>query len=204
MRSLVYLLVILLSTGSISLSSIPAVNLQENSPVQITSPVNGEILQGMVSILGSCELPGFNHAEIAFTYAGINEINWFTIAELENPITNDLLAEWDTSNISDGEYQLRLRVFTDDGAIHEALVPSILIMNAVPIESITITTEPTEVSTPTANLIEETPGPPDPTPLPANPLMISTRQLTASAAIGGGIVLVLILGALFSTRVKKQ
>jgi hypothetical protein len=59
------------------------------------------------------------------------------------PVVNEVLGRWDTSQISDGLYTLRLRVFYTDGAFLEAIVGNVRVQNATPTPSLGGPPEPT-------------------------------------------------------------
>ena len=83
--------------------------LAVNRPM-ITSPRPGEALQGVIAVQGSTDVLDFESAELSFAYQDGGEETWFLIANLKNPVEDQRLAEWDTTTIADGTYQLRLRV----------------------------------------------------------------------------------------------
>jgi len=100
-----------------------------------------------------------------------------------------MLAQWDTTGLSDGEYVLRLRVELQDGLSLEVQVPGLRVRNYTPVE--TATPEPTvpqpeavETMPPTA-FPAFTPAPlPTLTALPGNPVEIASTQVFASLASG--------------------
>src|SRR5512143_2183563 len=66
-------------------------------PVAILSPLPGQALQGNVSISGNTAIAGFRSAELDFGYSGDATNTWFLIAESEETVDNDVLAQWDTT-----------------------------------------------------------------------------------------------------------
>lgn len=97
----------------------------------ITAPRNGDVLVGQVEILGSLGVPGFSSAELAFTYVADATGTWFFIQELSGSAQQELLAFWDTSQLTDGDYRLRLRIFQPDGSSQEIFVENLHIRNEV-------------------------------------------------------------------------
>jgi hypothetical protein len=163
----------------------------------ILSPVSGQALQGSVSIEGSSLASGFVSAEVAFAYAGDSTGTWFLIAEASQPVQGGLLAQWDTGAITDGDYDLRLRITLADGSHVETVVSGLRVRNYTPIETDT----PTPVTPTLTQLPGETPtltltptALPSSTPLPPNPAEVSSQDILLS--LGKGALAILGLFAL--------
>ena len=191
---------------------IPAAGVlaQESVPV-ITSPTGGQALQGLVQITGSTQVDGFASAELAFAYADDTTGTWFLIAAPAAPVTSGLLAEWDTSSITDADYVLRLRVFRQDGSSVETRVTGLRVRNTLPVE----TSTPTAAATATVTLLpleSATPVPPTvtptpfftPTALPPNPAALTTSDIYSAMRQGAlyAAALVLLFGLLMRLRRK--
>lgn len=149
----------------------------------ISIPLPGHAAQGVTSIQGDSALQGFARAEISFAYIDAPE-TWFLIAESSTPVENGVLAQWDTTTITDGNYTLRLIVWQMDGSQQSALVEGVRVRNYSPIETDTptplppatqsmATPQPTATVTPTPTV---TPIPPTATALPPNPAELSMDQ----------------------------
>ncbi|MFZ5922170.1 MAG: hypothetical protein ACOYY3_14065 [Chloroflexota bacterium] len=188
----------------------PAAVAQQAGPV-ITSPTDGQALQGVVQIIGSTQVDGFASAEVAFAYAGDPTGTWFLIASPATPVTSGLLAEWDTSSITDADYVLRLRVFRQDGSSVEARVTGLRVRNTLPVETSTPTAAPTAtvtlppLETPTPVPPTATPSPVfTPTALPPNPAALTTADIYAAMRQGAlyAAALVLLFGLLMRLRRK--
>ncbi len=169
----------------------------------IVSPQPGQALQGVISIMGRTSVSSFRSAEVLFGYANDPSQTWFFIAESTTPVDAGLLAEWDTSTITDGNYTLRLVVNRTDRSRVVMIVPGLRVRNYSPVETDT----PTPISTQAASatplpgngpqpteqaLPSATPIPPTLTPLPANPAVLSSRNITdvfVRGAAGTGIAL---------------
>jgi hypothetical protein len=175
---------------------------QAAAPV-IVSPAEGDALQGAVGVSGTSQVDGFASAELAFAYHDDPTGTWFPISTSSQPVTDGLLGSWDTTAISDGTYDLRLRVLLVDGSHVDVTVPNLRVRNYTPVET----------PTPTAVIPEATPLPtitptptpfPTPTILPANPVVLSPASVTISLGAGGLITLVLfaILGIYLRARRK--
>jgi hypothetical protein len=175
---------------------------QSTAPV-IVSPAEGDALQGLVSVTGTSQVDGFASAELAFAYHDDPTGTWFPIAGASVPVTDGVLGAWDTTAISDGTYDLRLRIVLADGSAADTSVANLRVRNYTPVET----------PTPTAVIPEATPLPtvtptptpfPTPTLLPTNPAVLSPASVTTSLGAGGLAVLVLfsILGLYLRARRK--
>jgi hypothetical protein len=87
---------------------------------EITSPSAGDALQGLITIEGSADHPAFQRYDLAFAYDPNPTNTWFPLGEpVSTRARQATLGLWDTSDLSPGMYQLRLRVFLDGGTILE-------------------------------------------------------------------------------------
>ena len=169
--------------------------------VSITSPQSGAAVRGQVEILGNMEAPNFASAELAFGYipegGASNPANaWFIIQSFPQPKAESPLAVWDTTSVTDGDYNLRLRVFLQDGTIQDSPLISVKVSNDTPQPTVTpqetlqptstpaaplLTTAPTAL--PTYAFIQPTPPPPNPASLTVS-LVYSTFGRGALIALG--------------------
>ena len=169
----------------------------------ILSPNQGDVLQGLVTIRGSSNETGFLSSEIDFSYTGDTTGTWFLVATSSQPVDSNTLTTWDTNTITDGNYDLRLRVYLNDGTHLDAIIPNLRVRNYTPVE--TPTPAPTAIQptlTPTETL---TPTPfPTPTALPANPAVLTQTDISTSLAYGGlgAVILIFILGIYLWLRRK--
>ena len=171
-------------------------------------PAAGVALQGVVTITGTTELPGFQYAEINFRYAGSSE-NWFLIQQSRTTVKDGTLAVWDTSTIADGVYDLRLQVFLENGKVVEASVKAVRVRNYTVIE----TSAPTPPAL-TQAVAVKTITPPaatatmlsTPTGLPANPATIEPATLLFNLIFGVVFVLVIfgLLGMYRMAKLRKK
>jgi len=175
--------------GTPSASAEPSLSVQ--------SPAAGQAVQGSVSIEGRSAVPGFVSAELAFAYTGDPTGTWFLIAEASQPVQNGVLAQWDTGAITDGDYDLRLRVVLQNGNHMETLVRGLRVRNYTPVE--------TDTPTPVTPTLTQVPGEtpvvtptreirPTPTPLPLNPAELTSRDILGSP--GKGVLAIVGLFAL--------
>jgi hypothetical protein len=161
----------------------------------VLSPQPGDVLQGVVTIRGSSNEPGFVSSEVDFAYTGDTTGTWFLVTTGSQPVDSGTLATWDTTTITDGNYNLRLRITLSDGTRLDATVSNLRVRNYTPVE--TPTPAPTAIQptmTPTVTL---TPTPfPTPTSLPVNPAVLTQSDISTSLIYGGlgAVILIIILG----------
>jgi hypothetical protein len=157
--------------------------LQVGDPV-IDSPRPGDVLQGAIGVTGSSDMVGFVSAEISFTYAEDPTGTWFLIGNSTQAVSNNLLVNWDTTVITDGNYVMRLRVNLADGTSREFLVQELRVRNYTPVET------PTPLSiapkaTPLPTLISTRTPFATPTELARNPATLAPMDVSASIIYGG-------------------
>jgi len=170
--------------------------------LSIRSPAPGKVLQGNVTITGNSAVQGFVSAEVDFAYAGSasNLVKtWFLILETDQPVSDAALAQWDTSAITDGDYDLRLWVKRQDGSQDEVIVNGLRVRNYTPVETdtptpVTPTATPVPGNTPIPSSTPTSPARPTPKPLPTNPAEITSANVSAS--LGKGALAILGLFAL--------
>ena len=145
----------------------------------IAEPQPGQALRGVVLIRGTAQQPAFDHYEVSFSYEPNPTADWFAIeAAGSSPVQNGQLASWDTTQIADGAYQLRLRVFSSDGtAPLEFVTAGLAVANSVPLPAASATSPATAVATvPTT----EAPAPTT-TPAVASSTAVPNAVSTATA-----------------------
>ena len=182
------------------------VSQQQAPAITIQAPVSGEALQGTVPIQGSSAVDGFASAELSFAYRNDPSGTWFMIADLDQPVSNGVLTQWDTNAITDGVYDLRLVVTLKDGSQQTAIVSGVRVRNYTPVETVTPTAvtptatpvpgdTPVPTLTPTPTI---TPIPPTATALPPNPAQLSTQDIMSSFGKGAlGIAALFALAGIF-------
>ena len=116
---------------------------------EISDPQPGQALRSVVLIRGTAQQPAFDHYEVSFSYEPNPTADWFAIeAAGSSPVQNGQLASWDTTQIADGAYQLRLRVFSSDGgAPLEFVTAGLAVANSVPLPAASATSPATAVAT---------------------------------------------------------
>jgi hypothetical protein len=189
---------------------------QDSPPVAITSPAPAEILRGQVNIIGSTNVPDFVSAQLDFSYA--SDITpteglagtWFPLQTLSQSVFDSPLYIWDTTTITDGDYILRLRVFSADGSTQEVTVPVTLQNDVVPTPTLASTSTPESVTVliPTPFLLAASPTPtvpprPTPTPLPANPASLDQNEIYSSLGRGALVILGLFVFSGIIVRLRR-
>jgi hypothetical protein len=180
----------------------------------ISAPLAGDTLSGQVAILGTVDAPNFASAELAFAYASDPTGTWFRLQAFSQPVQDAALAEWDTTQVTDGEYSLRLRVYSQEGTFQDFTVTGLLIRNnttpATPTLTLTPEVTPTAAASaateppivvvtvgdepqPTATPVLVSPSGPTPVPLPANPAAISVDEINFYLIRGALLALILFI-----------
>lgn len=170
---------------------------QTGTNIRITAPASGDVLQGLVHITGTSAADGFFASELSFAYASDPTSTWFLIYSTDQPVTEGLLAAWDTNLVTDGDYTLRLRVTLQDGTILESLVTGLRVRNQIPTETPAPTSSSEFEPVPVLSPLPPTPMPaptstrrPTPTLLPLNPAAVTPDEITFF--LGRGILLALL------------
>jgi hypothetical protein len=89
--------------------------------IMITSPKPGEVVKGQVILVGTANIPNFGFYKYEFSPLGTDV--WSTI-QANREVKQDVeLGLWDTSEVSPGDYYLRLVVIDNQG---DALPPCIV------------------------------------------------------------------------------
>ncbi|MGE5072837.1 MAG: hypothetical protein ACM3MF_05350 [Anaerolineae bacterium] len=200
--------------AALTAGALAAVPASAQAPVPaITSPIDGQAVQGQVRVTGVTDVPGFASAEVDFGYDPDPTDAWFTIQTASLPVSGDLLATWDTTAITDGDYILRLRVTLQDGSYQDAFAK-------VRVRNYTPTITPSPAITPTATPRLEVPTPiilpttasataevlplaPTPTQLPPNPAGLAPGEVFSRFGRGALVVGLLVLGFGALVRLRR-
>ncbi|GAB4273344.1 MAG: hypothetical protein Kow0080_20840 [Candidatus Promineifilaceae bacterium] len=152
-------------------------SVPERPSIVINQPPPGTEITDKVRIEGSVSAPNFAGYQVEFGI-GQNPGGWGLVQERQpNPVTNGLLAEWDTSKISTfGPITLRVLIFGPDNpftpeedpvSLEERILLTLLEPTPTPTATPTETPMPTLTPTPTETpTITPTPSPTT-TPLPS-------------------------------------
>jgi hypothetical protein len=189
-----------------------SVRAQEGTLPVISSPSQGQIVQGLSVITGSVSALGFSSYELSFAYADDPTQTWFVLTSGAEPIFEGELGTWDTTTLTDGDYSLRLRTFMLDGTVQEVTVTGLRVRNYTPVPTSTFTPTATAVvqfAPPTAQLVAPapdtaTPSLPTPTPLPPNPASLQEASISRALGRGAILALVLFLGFGLLLRLRRE
>ena len=109
----------------------------------IQSPREGQALQGVEILEGKIRGEGLLKGTIHFSYSDspAPERTWFYIGDIEGENQDSsqtaFQVEWDTTQITDGDYDLRVVAEYSGGAAIFELVPNLRIRNHSPVETAT-------------------------------------------------------------------
>jgi len=155
---------------------------------EITHPTSGQTVSGLVTVEGTADHPEFVRYDLAFAYANDPTPTWFIIAEaVGTPVHAGRLAIWDTSGITEGEYDVRLRVWTSAAEPLVAHVRDVRVSRSTPTSTATASPSPTmQAPLPTATLAPApvTPVPPAPGPSAAPRVGAADRAFMIGAGVG--------------------
>ena len=175
--------------------------VQSGETPEITSPLPGQALQGVVVVNGHTALKNFQSTEVSYSYTSGS--SWFLISQSRNAVEDGRLAVWDTTTITDGDYKLRVQVFLSSGSMVEKII-QVRVRNYSLVETATveptseiISARPTTTASPTAVLR------PTPTDLAPNPAIVSRADLAGSTRLGA-VLAVLVLAGLGLYLAFKQ
>ena len=171
--------------------SAPAAQATIAPSIFIQSPREGQALQGIEIIEGKIRGEGFIRGKISFSYSDSQDPTWFYIADIEPEDADSsqvsFKVNWDTTQITDGNYNLRVVAEYQNAAAIFDLISNLRIRNYSPVE--TSTSAPNEgngspevTPSPTAEPVLEA----TPTALPLNPVVIKSDGLSR-ALLGSGI-----------------
>jgi hypothetical protein len=117
--------------------------------VIIREPVDGEIVSGVITVVGSADAPAFASYELQ--YGVSHDPGAFSppvSGPYGSPIVENVLGQWDTSGLEDGPHTLRLVVRDQAGAERETRVRVFVTHEAPPTPVEATPTWTPEVPTP--------------------------------------------------------
>jgi len=197
-KSLYLILIIMLSASIVAFQRVKAQTLSPTptaSIIEITHPKPCSAVQGTIQITGQISVEDYAYYTIEFSYQDNTQNTWFLITQSEEAIIGGVFAEWDTSQISDGEYQIRVVLYQQNGNMTENHIPNVRVRNYSAIETNTpiaptetIPSTATDSPVPTATDIPTATTPPaTSTPSAPNPAQISNAMVINSALKGVGV-----------------
>ncbi len=129
---------------------------------EISDPGQGQSVTGIVTVFGTASHPAFESFELAFSFDPDPTDTWFPIGEaLDTAVLDGRLAIWDTTEVTDGTYRLRLRVNVEGFSPFEDVIGGIRISNYTPTEpppAEAVTVQPTALATPVPSPEPEKPA----------------------------------------------
>jgi len=96
---------------------------------QITSPAFAQAVRGVARIIGTAVDARFKSFRVDARPTGLaswNPPDATLLSQSSSPVTNDTLAQWDTTALPDGNYDLRLAVTDSLGLVGVALVTAVV------------------------------------------------------------------------------
>jgi hypothetical protein len=95
--------------------------------IMITTPEPGDQVSGTVEITGTANVPNFGFFK--YEVAPMGSQNWATISAVREPKVNELLGQWNTSSLTNGDYFLRLVITDNVGVALEPCVIAVRVAN---------------------------------------------------------------------------
>lgn len=142
----------------------PAAAQQDANSAKITAPKAGDSLFGLVNIMGTASNPNMQRYILEFDLQDTQPEQWFPIAgPISQQVNGSVLAQWNTTTVPDGRYQVRLRVVLRDGTVLSDMVQNLRVSNKQPTPLPTVQSQATA-----APAASPTVGP-SPTPLVQQP-----------------------------------
>ena len=171
-RTWPFILIALILTGLSSLSwrGVLAAPPAQGDLALITSPQNNAIVRGVVTIQGSATHPQFQFYKVEVAREPVTDENFAIIGAIrEEQVVDGQLELWDTTQVPDGSYTLRLRVVRLDGNYSEYSTVQVVVANAQPTET------PTPAAAPAPTI--------SPTPLPPTPTIVIDQPALPTSAV---------------------
>lgn len=189
-----------------------AAPLAQGPIAAITSPKDGQELQGVVTITGSANHPEFDRYELAYGPEPNPNDAWQPFASNQQPVADNVLGVWDTASVADGAYSLRLRVVRKDSNYDEAFIRGLRVINQQARSTPTPSTEASPTPEATTDLATAVPGveptlrsvptvlvEQPPTSIPAAVAPGATATPARNTAGSGGLAALVDLGPIIST-----
>jgi hypothetical protein len=185
---------------------------QQDGQVTISTPAEGQVVQGAIVVRGTASALGFSSYELSFAFADDPTQTWFALETGSDPIFEGDLGTWDTTTLTDGDYSLRLRVFFLDGTTQDVLVSGLRVRNYTAVPTTTFTPTATAIvlfAPPTAQLVAPapataTPSLPTPTSFPPNPASLQATAIPGALGRGAVLALLLFLGFGLLLRLRRE
>ena len=175
----------------------------------IQNPRGGQALQGIEIIEGKIRGEGFTSGKISFSYPAEEDKTWFYIADIkpgtEESSQTSYKVEWDTTQITDGNYNIRVVAEYKGKATIFELIPNLRIRNHSPVETSTPAPVDSQVEVevplmPTRGSVSQN----TPTPLPGNPAVLDSIDLYQALIFSGILVTSLFLIGGIYVRIRNR
>jgi hypothetical protein len=95
--------------------------------IMITAPKPGDVVRGIVEIMGTANVPNF--AFYKYETAPMGTQNWSPVSADREPKTNESLGSWSTTSLTNGDYFLRLVITDNLGKELEPCVLAVRVLN---------------------------------------------------------------------------
>lgn len=95
--------------------------------IMLTSPKPGDPISGTVVLTGTADIPNFGFYKFEFSPVGTD--TWTTISAGTEPVSEEKLGEWNTTNRPNGDYFLQLVIIDNVGQTLEPCVIAVRIAN---------------------------------------------------------------------------
>lgn len=96
--------------------------------IEITSPQTGQEVSGIVSVLGSADIPDFGFYKMEMKLP--DDPNWLTLQAGNIVIQQGKLGDWDTRRLPPGEYQLGLVVVDNQARLSPPCVVQVRVVRS--------------------------------------------------------------------------
>ena len=96
--------------------------------IEITSPAEGQEINGIVEVVGTADIPNFGFYK--FEMKGLNEAIWQTLQAGREVKKNSQLGFWDTRRLQPGEYQLGLVVVNNQGQSSQPCIVQVRVIQS--------------------------------------------------------------------------
>jgi len=117
--------------------------------VEIVRPRDGDIIEGIVPVHGSARMGDLDHFEVQYG-SGDNPFSWNEVARQGFALVDAVLGAWDTRQLVNGLYSLRVVVFDHRGNAAASPAVRVRVVNPTPTTSPTPTATATATQTPTS------------------------------------------------------
>jgi hypothetical protein len=95
--------------------------------IMVTDPKPGQQIRGEITLVGTADIPNLGFYKYEFAPQGSD--TWTTILAGNKIVVDDSLGFWNTSELTPGDYQLRLIVSDNSGSEYPACIIPIQIIN---------------------------------------------------------------------------